>query len=235
MDILRINYSRNKTVCLVDQQCTTWYISDFLKVIWDFYFQSVRCKHCFSFPFLFSLFCFLLNLWSVPDVHAVTRNSRPQLNSVYLLTQLSNIRAPEKKKKNIQATWLGQSYNIWAPELNHVSTPRSSHNFCIWEDSGRQDKVYSTFLENMIIPIHCYHLTPVLYHNIKSLPKKYETKQVWITHWIWVVSIHHGRSSACFHEIPESYLMQLQIWSQYHEVFSQEAGFVMFLSLLRCL
>ena len=37
-------------------------------------------------------------------------------------------------------------------------------------NSGWQDIVYSSFFENMVIPVHCHHLTPVLYHTPLQCP-----------------------------------------------------------------
>ena len=96
----------------------------FFKVIQDFYSQLVSCECCPGFPLLpsFSPSLSLSLLKSLIGSRSTCFNSKNvffQLDSVYLLMQLSDIQAP--KSKTVKATWSGQSYNIQAPELNLLS------------------------------------------------------------------------------------------------------------------
>ena len=156
--------------CLSRIMCYPLIYSGVFKVIWDFYSQSVRYMHCPGFPFLpsFSPSFSLSFLKSLITSQCMCFNPKvgSQLNSIFLLTQLSNIQAPENKNypSNIVRTII-YHLSIWIkPHICAMLKSYFSHSEGCRFNSGKQDKVYSSFFENTIIPIHCCHLTSVLYH-----------------------------------------------------------------------
>ena len=113
----------------------------------------------FSFTFSFSPQTF----WSIFNVYASTQKWVLNWTPFIYWCSFPTSGLPNQ----IPSEQHGQ--DIWAPESNLASTTTLKLHFSHLEvcrfDSGRQDKVYSSFLENIVIPINCHHLTPVLYHN----------------------------------------------------------------------
>ena len=130
---------------LVSQLDTSWNPSAMVSIILlllyqedNFYFLgfllSVNQVHTlsqFSFTFSFSLQIFNQFLTYVLQIRSWFS---ARLQFIYLLVQLSNIRAP--KSKIISAIWSEQSYIIWVLESNLASAPYSSHIFHIQKDVG---------------------------------------------------------------------------------------------------
>ena len=119
--------------------------------------DQVQALSWFSFPFFFLSFTFTFSpqifvQFLMYMLQLKNPPSRSQLDTIYLLMQLSNIRAP--KSKTVQATLSGQSNNIQAPELNLVSAPCSNYVFHIQKDAASiqaaKTKSTSLFLENTV-------------------------------------------------------------------------------------